>query len=256
MGNNIIIFTGLNQDEEIELQHHLKVIRSSFIQMVKALAIIHSKKLYRGQNGKRTWAEFCRDELNFSERYGYYFVEAFSVLGQIDEYNQSNPNTELPYPQNLKQTKALAKADDIIGAWMRATQKYTTPTAKQISETIQALKNELVMAGVSEQTAMIITNTNPTHITYEIIAEVIQTGYLQIADEVIPATDIRPQDIIRYEDELRREQILQKIAERGGVSVTIYPHDPLKTAKSLIQHIPQDQIIQLIHTLNSLIKNP
>lgn len=253
--NTISVLAGLTKDEESELNHQLKIVKTSFTNTVRALAVIYTKKLYRGHDGKRTWQEFCEQDLGFSGRYGHYFVKAFSVLEQIDQHNQSHPDEQLPYPTNLRQVRELTKSNNVIEVWQLTIKNHQVPTAKTISDTSNQIKTELEHAGVRSDVAHGIALSMKSSIGQQIIQEILQTGYLQIADEIIPANEIRSNDVERYESEIRRELFLQKVADRGGVCITIYPDDLAKTAKALIQHIQPEAISLLIENLIALTKH-
>ncbi len=225
------IDTPLTPAESQILAHHLEIIRTSFVTMVRSIGYIYHHRLYRG-NGHRTWQKFCADELNFSARYGWYFIEAFSVLSQIEEHNATTP-APLPIPAKLAQTRALAQTDDLlITTWQIATTQHDNPTARQIA----SISHDLMMAGVSYPVANILgeialKNANGAGL----VRELVTTGYLQFDEEenAIALGDVRVTDLRRYQDELRKEAMLQRVASEGGVVITVYPSDLERTAKAL-----------------------
>lgn len=242
----------LTTQEKTELEHHLRIIKSSFIQMVKSLGVIYYKKLYRGDNGKRTWAEFCQQELNFSSRYGYYFVQGFNALRKIDEYNEGEYE-KLPYPSDLSQLRALSGADDVVQVWKKVA-KTGDISQRSIIRTKELLEVEgrLTTVGLSQECINTLMTGYNTSTGKEIIDEILTTGYLQTGDFVLSAQDIRPKDILDYETALRREKMLQKIAEQGGVTITIYPDNPQKTAAIIHNALNYQQLNQVIAELRKL----
>jgi len=216
--------------------------------MIKSLAHIHANRLYRG-DGSRTWAEFCKDELNISPRYGYYYIEAFSVLNEIEAYN-TQTHEPLPTPTRLEQTRALAQSDLIVTTWQNATRRFgDNPTGKQIRQAIEAdvtTEQALIMRGVTD-TAVISALANLAQKSdngYQVVTELMTTGYLQLGDseDAIPLADVRLADLRRYEDDMRREAIARRVANEGGVVVTIYPQNQAKTISMLAKVLTTEQI--------------
>jgi hypothetical protein len=241
MQSDISFITPMTDSEKHRLDEYLKIIRTSFITTVKTLAKIHSERLYRGNDGTRTWAQFCEDELNFSARLGYYFVRAFQVLEAIE----SNPEP-LPLPTHEAQTRALLPAPPelIIPIWQQTITRYgDNPTAKQIGNIIDQLTPPVASAlkTLAEKSAH----------GSEIVSEIITTGYLQIgdADEAIPIEEIRLADLTRYEQMLRNEAIARRIAQDGGVNCTIYPADSQRTARLLLKLLSASQATELAYAL-------
>jgi len=241
----------LTQDEQILLEHHLSVIKVSFVLMIKSIAVIHTQRLYRG-DGSQTWAEFCKKSLNFSERYGHYFIQAFSILDAIETYNTTAPDP-LPLPSREAQTRALSDAPKelIIEVWQQTTARYANPTSRNIKETITDVTTEqaLIMRGVTD-TAVISALTNLAQKSdngYQVVTELMTTGYLQLGgdEDAIPLADVRLADLRRYEDDMRREAIARRVANEGGVVVTVYPNNPQKTARALLAHMTTSQAYEL-----------
>lgn len=257
----IIAPSPLTATEQAELQRHLSIIRTSFIAMVTSLATIHAKRLYRGDDGSRTWAQFCKDELNISPRYGYYYIEAFSVLTEIEAHN-TQTNTPLPTPARLEQTRALAESDLIVDTWQNATRRYgDNPTGKQIRQTIETdvtTEQALIMRGVTDGAVIsaLTELAQKSDSGYQVVTELMTTGYLQMGDDedAIPLADVRLADLRRYEDELKREAIARRVASEGGVVVTIFPHNPQKTARALLAHMTSSQAYELSILLDEGIK--
>lgn len=240
----IYLLNPLSDDEQLELQHHLTIIKTSVIATIRALAHIHQKRLYRGDGG-RSWAEFCQSELNFSPRYGHYLVSAFAVLETIEGYNEV-ADDPLPLPVNEGQARALSALpkDVIVATWQATVKQHGTGASrKTITEVYQALKQ----AGASEATAETLGKLANTQTGATIANELLSTGYLQTGDidEVIPLEQLRPDDVTRYMNDLRRENIMQRVANEGGVSVTIYPADSERTAKALMQWLNPKQAYEL-----------
>ena len=241
----IYVLDPLSEDEQIALNHHLRVIKQSFIAMIRSLAYIHKNRLYRG-NGGRTWAQFCEDELNYSPRYGNYLVSAFTILETIETHNGVSDET-LPLPTNEAQTRALSvskQADVIIETWRGAVARGGVNAPKRV---IIEVYNELVSSGVNKDTAQTLARVADTKTGDSIITELLTSGYLQTGDEdeTIPLADVRSLDVTRYINELRRETIMQRVAQDGGVNVTIYPDNPARTAKALLAHMTTSQAYEL-----------
>lgn len=241
MQSDISIITPMTEGEKHRLHEYLKIIRTSFLTTVKTLAKIHSDRLYRGDDGMRTWAKFCEDELNFSARLGYYFVKAFQVLEVIE--CSSEP---LPLPTHEAQTRALLATPPelIIPVWKQTVTVYgDNPTAKQITNIIDQLAPPVASAlqNLAEKSVH----------GADIVSEIITTGYLQIgdADEAIPLEEIRLADLTRYEQVLRNEAIARRIAQDGGVNCTVYPADSHRTARSLLKLLTPLQATELAQAL-------
>jgi len=247
----------LSQSEQDSLNHHLSVIKVSFALMIKSLAIIYSQRLYRGIDGGRTWQSFCETELNFGERLGYYFVKAYSVLETIEEYNATAPDP-LPLPARESQTRALLSTppDLIVPVWQATIARYgNNPTNKQITEMVQdvTVKEALIMKGISDADVLeaLSTLAEKSEHGRTVVTELLVTGYLQASGDgdAIPLADLRLVDLKRYEDEQRREAIMRRVADEGGVVLTVYPNDSKKTAKILLASMTDDQAYGLIYHL-------
>jgi len=241
----------LTPTEQADLDSHLSIIKTSFITMIKSLAYIHINRLYRG-DGSRKWAQFCKDELNISPRYGYYYIEAFSVLNEIEAHN-TQTHEPLPTPTRLEQTRALAQSDLIVTTWQNATRRFgDNPTGKQIRQAIEAdvtTEQALIMRGVTD-TAVISALANLAQKSdngYQVVTELMTTGYLQLGDseDAIPLADVRLADLRRYEDDMRREAIARRVANEGGVVITVFPNNPQKTARALLAHMTTSQAYEL-----------
>lgn len=244
------ISTPLTPLEQDSLEHHLAIIKSSFVIMVRSLAIIHSQRLYRGEDGLQTWAQFCQRHLNFSARLGYYFVQACEVLDTIEAHNQNN--LALPLPTNEAQTRVLATTDDlIIPVWQATTARYgDSPTARNIKDTIADMttKEALLAVGVTDVDVIeaLETLADKSSTGYKFVTELVVTGYLQGSDEdAIPLADVRVADLRRWEDDNRREAIARRVADAGGVVITIYPSDMRQTARALAQVMGYDGLQSL-----------
>lgn len=70
---------------------------------------------------------------------------------------------------------------------------------------------------------------------YGVVTELLATGYLQMGDEdeAIPLQQVRVSDLARHEQAIRREAIMRRIADDGGIVITVYPDNPAKTIKAL-----------------------
>jgi hypothetical protein len=240
----MIILNPLSDDETIELQHHLTVIKTSVISLIRSLAHIYQKRLYRG-DGSRTWAEFCQQELNFSPRYGYYLVQAFTVLQTIEAHNQT-ADKPLPLPSNEAQARALSAIpnDAIVATWQATLARHGVSASRK---TVLDVYHELVNAGAKEETAQILGQLANTKTGLAIAEDVLVSGYLQTSDDddAIPLSDLRPVDVSRYHNTLRHELIMQRVAREGGVPVIIYPQNTVQTAKILGQLLTVDQLKEL-----------
>jgi hypothetical protein len=245
--------TPLTESEQQALEHHLSVIQVSFALMVKSIAIIHVQRLYRGIDGNQTWAEFCKNSLNFSARLGHYFVTAFSILETIELFNETAP-APLPLPLKEAHTRALSDSPKelIIEVWQQTIARYgDNPTARNIRETIEdmTISEALIMHGVTDVDVlgMLTTLADKNEHGHGLVTELLNTGYLQIGDEddAIPLVDVRVADLRRYQDDVKREAIARRVADEGGVTITIYPDNPTKTAGALVAHMPINQLMRL-----------
>lgn len=250
--NTILINEPLKPAEKAELEAHLTIIRTSFIAMVTSLATIHAKRLYRGEDGLRTWENFCRAELDFSARWGYYYIEAFTVLAEIESYNATS-DTPLPAPTSLAQTRALAQTDLITTVWQATTARYgEKPTGKQITQTANDMTTEqaLMLRGVTDGGVIVALSelAQKSDNGYAIVQELLATGYLQGAgdgEDAIRLQDVRVADLRRWEDDTRKEAIMRRVANEGGINVVIYPQNAEKTARALLGHLTTSQAYEL-----------
>ena len=251
MTDEIIIHGGWTPAEQDELNTHLNIINHSFITMIRSLAYIHKHRLYRGDDGLRTWRDFCKSELKMSERYGYYYIEAFSVLSEIETYNATT-DTPLPEPTHLQQTRALAQTDNIVAVWQSVTSRYDNPTGKQIKSAIAdvTIEQVLIMKGVTDTDVItrLATLYHKSDTGHEIVTEIVTTGYLQTGDEdeAIPLQQVRVSDLARHEKAIRQEAIMRRIADDGGVVITVYPSNPTKTIKALRSVMTGEQLYTLL----------
>lgn len=253
--------TPLSIEEQHLLEQNLSIVKSSFIIMIRALSVIHSLRLYRG-DGNRTWSEFCTTELDFSPRMGHYFITAFSILETIEAYNQTAPDP-LPLPNKEAQTRALSDAPKelIIDVWQATTAKYgDSPTARHIKETIadMTISEALILRGVTDGAVLSALENLADKSPHGagVVSELLNTGYLQPGDDedAIPLQDIRIADLRHYEDNQRREAIARRIADSGGVTVVIYPNDPIKTAGVLRGVMTDEQAYDLWFNLGESTK--
>lgn len=243
--------TPLSIEEQHLLDQNLSIVKSSFIIMIRALSVIHSLRLYRGE-GNRTWSEFCITELDFSPRMGHYFITAFSILETIEAHNATTPDP-LPLPNKEAQTRALSATapDLIIPVWEAVTAKYgDNPTAKNIHTVANdmTVSEALILHGVTDGAVLSALENlaDKSEHGRTVVTELLTTGYLQSGDnDAIPLADVRIIDLKRYEDEQRKEAIMRRVADEGGISITIYPDNPTKTAGALVAHMPIAQVARL-----------
>lgn len=78
-----------------------------------------------------------------------------------------------------------------------------------------------------------------------VVTELLVTGYLQSEGDAIPLADVRLRDLKAYEDEQRKEAIMRRVADEGGVVITVFPDNPLKTIKALRTTLTSEQIRSL-----------
>ena len=249
--------TPLTVQEQQTLEHHLAIIRTSFLVMIKTLSVIHAQKLYRGADGSRTWERFCKEELNFSARYGSYFITAFSILETIEEHNTTT-DQPLPLPSKEAHTRALSDAprEMIVEGWQATTQKYgANPTARNIRQTIEEMtvSEALIMRGVTDGAVLTVLESiaDKSEHGRGIVTELLNTGYLQPLDEedAIPLSDVRLADLRHYEEAQRKEAIARRVADEGGVVITVYPNNPTKTAGILRGSMTSEQLRDLLYEL-------
>ena len=65
------------------LQHQIDESKEAFLQMVRAMKVIHEKRLYREQFD--TFEDYCRVTLGMDKRYAYYHINAARVIESLQE---------------------------------------------------------------------------------------------------------------------------------------------------------------------------
>lgn len=232
----------LTPHEKEELEHHLTIIEGSFARMVKSLAHIYYTRLYRGDDGRQTWAQFCERRLNFSARHGHYFVKAFDTLQTITE-------SELPPPTKLAQTRALSAIpkDYVLETWAGVYRQFGD---KATAKNITTIYNDLKDAGAVGSVARTLATLADTDEGKEAIGDVLVTGYLQWNDSIVPIEQANMRDIENYTDAMRREARARELANEGGMLITIYPDNAEKTRANLEKVLTDEQINALLIAFN------
>jgi hypothetical protein len=107
-GNTIVKkLTTEEKQELVKLENIIRTNRKSFEELVKALATIHARKLYRDKYN--SFQEYCSEKWQFTRDYGYKLVQAYNTEQKLLEAGVAQ--SQIPKTENKRRTVAKLAND-------------------------------------------------------------------------------------------------------------------------------------------------
>jgi hypothetical protein len=103
----IVKLTPAEKQELVKCENVIRTNRKAFEEIVRALAIIHEKKLYRASHS--SFQEYCSEKWQFTRDYGYKLVQAYYTEQKL--LASGVPQEEIPTTENGRRTVAKLAND-------------------------------------------------------------------------------------------------------------------------------------------------